>query len=78
MSNRIKMSFKLQSSDVKGVEPWCMYRTQSGSIHFEDLVITNILLILARLVLIYSSVWVMFQKVTNAANMIRVPMRKDS
>jgi hypothetical protein len=55
-----------------------MYRTQSGSIHFEDLVITNILLILARLVLIYSSVWVMFQKVTNAANMIRVPMRKDS
>jgi hypothetical protein len=55
-----------------------MHCTQSGSIDFEDLVITNVLLILAGLVLIYCSVWIMFQKVINAANMIHVPMRKDS
>jgi hypothetical protein len=74
----MKMSFRLQSSNTKGVKPWCVHRTQSGSIDFEDLVITNVLLILAGLVLIYCSVWIMFQKVINAANMIHVPMRKDS
>ena len=78
MSNRKKMLFKLQSTDDKGVEPWCMHRAQSGSFHFEDLVINNILLILAGLVFIYCSVWIMFQKVTNAANMVHVPMCKDS
>ena len=74
----IKMSFRLQSSNVKGVKPWCMHRTQSGSIDFEDLVIANVLLILAGLVLIYCGVWIMFQKVTNTANMIHVPVCKNS
>jgi hypothetical protein len=72
------MSFRLQSSAFEGVEPWGMHRTQSSSIHFEDLAIYNILLILAGLVFIYCRVWIMFQKVTNAANMIHMPMRNDS
>jgi uncharacterized membrane protein len=55
-----------------------MNSMKGGSIHFEDLVIFDVLLIFTGLVLIYYGIWVEFQKVINATNMIHVPVCQNS